>query len=241
MKWYKDISYGNAAFDLCLPEEKNPPLFLYFHGGGLEAGDKGDFKAQMEALASQGIATASANYRMYPTAKFPEYLEDSAECLRYIKENAETWGGFSGYYIGGSSAGGYISMMLYFDRHYLLDRGIDPDEVDGYIFDAGQPTTHFNVLRERGLDTRAIRVDEAAPMYFVDKPIENPLEKSRLLFLAADNDMACRLEQHYVMLRTMYMFGYSPARVTFKLMNGFSHCAYDGKPVFTDIIAEFIK
>ena len=28
------------------------------------------------------------------------------------------------------------------------------------IGDAGQPTTHFNVLRERGMDTGAIRVDK---------------------------------------------------------------------------------
>lgn len=241
MKWLYDISYGRAAFDLCLPDVENPPLFLYFHGGGLEAGDKKDFHPQMEKLAEAGIAVASANYRMYPTARFPDYLEDAADCLLFIRDNAEKWGRFSRFFVGGSSAGGYISMMLYFDRSYLEKRGIDPDAVAGYVFDAGQPTTHYNVLRERGIDTRAIRVDEASPLYFISNPIENPLEKSRLLFLAADNDMACRLEQHNVLLRTLFAFGYSPARVSFKLMNGFSHCAYVNQPVFTDIIADFIQ
>ena len=42
------------------------------------------------------------------------------------------------------------------------------------------------------------------------------------------------------MLRTMLQFGYSPARVEFKLMSGYSHCQYDGEPVFADMISEFI-
>ena len=241
MKWFDNVSYGNACFDLCLPDKMPAPLFLYFHGGGLEAGDKADFRTHAETLASRGIACATANYRMYPTAKFPDYLEDSAACFAYLKEHADEFGSFTGYYMGGSSAGGYICLMLYFDPHYLGKHGIAPDDLNGYVFDAGQPTTHFNVLRERGLDTRAIRVDEAAPLYFIDHPIENPLQKSRLLFLAADNDIVCRLEQHRVMLRTMFQLGYSTARVEFKLMSGYSHCQYDGSPVFADIISEFIR
>lgn len=241
MKWLDNICYGNACFDICLPDKMPAPLFLYYHGGGLEAGDKSCFRDHAEILASRGIACATANYRMYPTAKFPDYLEDSAECFAYLKEHAFDFGGFTGYYMGGSSAGGYICQMLYFDRRYLGKYGISPDELDGYIFDAGQPTTHFNVLRERGIDTRALRIDEAAPMFFVDHPITEPLKKARLLFLAADNDMVCRLEQHHVLLRTMFQFGYSPARVEFKLMHGYSHCAYDAEPLFADIISEFIR
>ena len=240
MKIINDIVYGASSLDLCLPDSMPAPLFLYFHGGGLEAGDKSDFQRHAEVLARRGIASASANYRMYPSARFPDFIRDAAEATAFLKAHGAEYGGFDGITVGGSSAGGYLSMMLYFDKTYLNAHGIDPDELSGYVFDAGQPTTHYNVLRERGIDPRAIRVDEASPLYFIDRPAENPLQKAKLLFLAADNDMPGRLEQHYVLLRTLYTFGYSPARVTFRRMSGYNHCGYTGKPVFADMVSEFI-
>ena len=36
-----------------------------------------------------------------------------------------------------------------------------------YFNDAGQPTTHFNVLNEAGLDKRRVIVDEKAPLFYV--------------------------------------------------------------------------
>ena len=52
-------------------------------------------------------------------------------------------------YVGGSSAGAYIAMMLCFDPAYLKPYGVS--NIQGYLFDAGQPTVHFRVLKERGL------------------------------------------------------------------------------------------
>lgn len=241
MKLFSDLSYGNAGLDLVLPDVSPAPLFIYFHGGGLEAGDKADFRPHAELLASRGIASASVNYRMYPTARFPDFLTDAASAVAWLRDHAEAYGGFPRIFLGGSSAGGYISMMLYFDKSYLGSHGIDPDSLSGYVFDAGQPTTHFNVLRERGIDTRAIRVDEASPLFFIDSEVKDPLNKADLLFIAADNDMPGRLEQHYVILRTLYAFGYSPAKVTFRRMSGYDHCGYTGQKVFTDMVSEFIK
>lgn len=240
MRIINDITYGASSLDLVLPDVMPAPLFLYFHGGGLEAGDKIDFREHALLLAKRGIASASANYRMYPSARFPEFIRDAAEATAWLREHAPEYGGFSGITVGGSSAGSYLSMMLYFDKSYLGTFGIDPDELSGFVFDAGQPTTHFNVLRERGIDTRAIRVDEASPLYFVDRQTEDPLRKAKLLFLASDNDMPCRLEQHEVLLRTMFAFGYSPARVTFRKMSGYGHCGYTGERVFADIVSSFI-
>ena len=39
--------------------------------------------------------------------------------------------------IGGTSAGAYLAMMLYFDKRYLSKHNIDSESVSGYIFDAG--------------------------------------------------------------------------------------------------------
>ena len=53
------------------------PLFIYFHGGGLECGDRGNgTPIAFEYLASRGISVVSADYRMYPSAHFPDFLTD---------------------------------------------------------------------------------------------------------------------------------------------------------------------
>ena len=46
MKSTITLSYGThsaQALDLYLPDAAHFPVFVYFHGGGLEAGDKRDF------------------------------------------------------------------------------------------------------------------------------------------------------------------------------------------------------
>ena len=48
-------------------------------------------------------------------------------------------------------------MMLCMDVRYLAAHGIDArdrSQIAGYFCDSGQPTVHFNILRERGIDTR---------------------------------------------------------------------------------------
>lgn len=47
MQSIKNIQYSNEdksqLLDLYIPEEKEFSVFIYFHGGGLEAGDKTDY------------------------------------------------------------------------------------------------------------------------------------------------------------------------------------------------------
>ena len=87
-------------------------------------------------------------------------------------------------------------MMLCFDTSYLRGAGVNPASIRGYVHNAGQPTTHFRVLKERNLDGRRLIVDDAAPLYYVG------LEKeyTPMLFIAADNDMENRLEQTSLLL-----------------------------------------
>lgn len=83
--------------------------------------------------------------------------------------------------MGGSSAGGYLSMMLCFDKKYYEAVGVSPSDISGCVHDAGQPTVHFKVLKERGIDSRRIIIDESAP-FTISEPQTNILRCS-LLFL----------------------------------------------------------
>lgn len=244
MKTMKQIFYGNQAeaqaLDVYLPEEAVEAVFLYFHGGGLERGDKSRAEVWAPYLTERGIAVVSANYRMYPTAFYPDFILDAAEATawtwRYMQEN----GLGTRLFVGGSSAGGYLSMMLCFDRRYLAQAGVPADAVAGYFHDAGQPTAHFNVLKNGGTDPKRVIVDETAPLYYVGLEEHYP----PMRFIVSDQDMQNRLEQTMLMLGTMTHFGYTG--FDHVVMHG-KHCEYCGKldengvTVFGPMICDFIR
>lgn len=244
MQALTDICYSKEnglCLDVYLPEMESFPVFLYFHGGGIERGDKAKgVKLFCEHLTARGIAVVSANYRMYPIAKYPEFLEDAACATAWVFENMKNYGEITGIYVGGSSAGGYISQMLCFDKRYLAKHGIAPTDITGFIHDAGQPTAHFNVLRERGIDSRRVIVDESAPLYHVGVDAVYP----PMLVIVSDKDMQNRYEQTMLLMSTLKHFGHTE-NVKLQVMNG-THCAYiskadeQGESIFGKLIAEYI-
>ena len=246
MRKIENVVYGADetanVLDVYLPECKKFPVFVYFHGGGIEKGDKARAAIMMEYLAEHGIAVVSANYRMDPSAKSPEFLEDAAQAVAWTRDNIGAYGACTGIYVGGSSAGGYMSMMLCFDARWLGSCGMSPLDVAGWVHDAGQPTAHFNVLKYSGIDDRRVIVDETAPLYHIG----TAEEYSPMLFIVSDNDMQNRYEQTMLTLSTLKHFGHTEPTVSFKLMHG-KHCAYvkaadeNGVSIFGQIIEEYIR
>ena len=136
----KDMPYGSGSahrLDLYTPHQPSGNLLLYFHGGGLEGGDKSDLNLMPEMLTDQGITLVSANYRMYPEARFPDYVDDCARAAAWAWQYAQSQASPLGLYIGGSSAGAYLAMMLFADNRYLARYGLNPWSASGYLFDAG--------------------------------------------------------------------------------------------------------
>ena len=238
---YSDIGHPRQKLDLYLPDAKEFSVFIYFHGGGLERGSK-EGQPFIEYLVKRGIAVVSANYRMYPSAVFPDFIRDAAAAVAWTYANIHEYGKCTKFYVGGSSAGGYLSMMLCFNKAYLAPYKIDPAQLAGFIHNAGQPTSHFNVLREKGIDSRRVIVDETAPLYFVG---QEP-EYAPMLFLVSDDDMENRYEQTMLMLSTLKHFSYDPAKIDCKVLHG-KHCQHnkeldeDGDSVFGRIIYEYIS
>lgn len=234
---------GNVAqtLDIYLPDQNEFDVFVYFHGGGLESGDKSHGRIFVDYLLSKGIAVVSANYRMYPDAKYPDFIEDAASAVAWTYRNMGQYGKVKGIYVGGSSAGGYLSQMLCFDKSWLGKHGISPMDMAGFILDAGQPTCHFNVLRERNIDSRRVIVNEAAPLYHVGEDDSYP----PMLIIVSDHDMKNRLEQTQLLVSTLDHFGHAE-KVQCTVMNG-THCAYinaadqNGESVFGKIIHGFIN
>lgn len=246
MRIIEDIYYTKSqspfqSLDLYLPDTESFPVFLYFHSGGFVRGDKSGYKF-IPLLVERGVAVISANYRMYPDAAYPDFIEDGAEATAWMYNNMPKYGNVTGYFMGGSSAGGYLTAMLCFDKKYLDKHKIDPDQINGYIFDGGQPTTHFNVLVERGLDARRVIIDEAAPIYHICGDRSYP----PMQILVAEFDMENRPEQNALMVSTLKHFGHDMERIDFRTMPGYKHVKYvrdidvNGRSVFADLVYEFI-
>lgn len=242
MKTIKNIGYAETdnerqLLDLYLPEGNAFDLFVYFHGGGIESGSKGEDVEALSGLIDRGIGVAKVNYRLYPFAQYPDFIRDCAAALSWTKKHIDEFGKCRKIYAGGSSAGGYITMMLYFDKRYLAPFQLTPLDFAGFVFDAGQPTTHFNVLRERGIDPRRVIVDEAAPIYHIkDYDGEPPV-----LIIVSGNDMPNRYEQTQLLMSTMLQFGYPKENIIYRYMESSDHCAYCNQPVFSQMIGDFIE
>ena len=243
MKKLSDIEYASGRLlDLYLPDTNHFPLYVFFHGGGLTAGDRSHADYFAPELTEAGIAIASVEYRMYPEAKFPDYIDDAAASIAFMTSEIRKYGVYEKLIVGGSSAGGYLSMMLCFNDEYLNRVGMSPSQVDGWIHDAGQPTVHFTVLKNSGMDSRRVVVDERAPLYWIgpDKSY------SRMLFLASDNDIPSRLEQTQLVLSTLRHFGVPEETFRLQIMHS-DHCRYcfdktpEGKNIFSQVAIPFIR
>lgn len=248
MEIIKDIYYTRAklwrqSLDLYLPDAKRFPVFVYFHGGGIIGGSKESNEVVFLALQKMGVAVISANYRLYPEAAYPEFIRDAAAAVGWAYKHMSDYGEVTGYFVGGSSAGGYLTQMLCFDKKYLKMHKIDADQVTGYIMDAGQPTTHFNVLTERGVDSRQVIIDEAAPIYHITDGRSYP----SMQIIVAENDIPNRREQTALLVSTLKHFSCEDEKIDFRFMEGYKHCQYNnaidekGESIFAKIIYEFIS
>lgn len=196
-----------CRLDVYFPKgKKNFPTLVWFHGGGLKNGDKGSLQSGdsvksesiAHSFAENGIAVVVPNYRLSPKATYPAYIQDAAAAVLWVKQQLPQRGASpKGIFVGGHSAGGYLTMMLAMDPHYLKDIGVEASDIAGIIPVSGQTMTHYTVREERGIGKHTITVDEAAPVHFTraDTP--------PALVIYADNDMAARAEENMYFIELM--------------------------------------
>jgi acetyl esterase/lipase len=206
----ESLDYINARcrLDVYLPTDtalKAYPLIVWFHGGGLTGGNKTakDEQTAARRLAAHGVAVVLANYRLTPKVHYPVYLEDAAAAVRWTTDHAVALGADpQRVYVGGFSAGGYLTAMLALDEHYLKDA--QAGSIAGFVAMSGQMTTHFSIRAETGLPKDTIIVNEAAPLAHVRSGIP------RLLLAIGDRDWAARLEENQLLSAALEKLGKNP-------------------------------
>ena len=208
----KDISYVSGSetdtyrlerckLDIYYPENKKDfSTIVWFHGGGMEGGNK----FVPKELREQGFAVVTVNYRLSPKAKNPAYIEDAAEAVAWVFKNIEKYGGRRDHiFVSGHSAGGYLSLILAMDKKYMAAYGADADSVAAYLPVSGQTVTHFTIRKERGLPDGIPVVDEYAPVNKARK------ETAPLVLITGDKhlEMAARYEENALLEAVLKSIG----------------------------------
>ncbi len=113
---HADVVYATVdgiplAMDIAVPASSSaPPLLVWVHGGAWRSGDKDEVP---RAFAEHGFATASVNYRLSTTARFPAAIHDVKAAIRFLRANAARFGYRADRIaIAGSSAGGHIAALV---------------------------------------------------------------------------------------------------------------------------------
>lgn len=203
-----------CRLDIYYPEGKSGfKTLVWFHGGGLEGGSK----SLLDEFRGQGFAVVDVNYRLYPKVSCPGYLYDAAEAVAWVFSNISAYGGDPDkIYLGGHSAGGYLTLMLVLDKSYLARYGADADRIAKAYPVSGQTFTHFTIKKERGMPMDIPFVDGYAPVNKARK------EGAPLMLITGEKDreMLCRYEENACLLSILKSLDH-PA-VLFEL-DGFDH------------------
>lgn len=136
-----DIAFGDSVrqrLDVYAPtggQDTARPVIVFIHGGGWRAGDKAGYEFAGRAFASLGFVTVVPNYRLSPQAHFPDFVEDGAAAIRWVRENiAERGGDPDRIVMVGHSAGAHIAGLLAMDESWL---GGDREAIAGWVGLAG--------------------------------------------------------------------------------------------------------
>ena len=118
--------------------DKPLPVLVFIYGGGWRAGSKDEYAFLARAFANRGYVVVLPDYRLFPDARFPEFLEDGANAVSWVRDNIDKFGGDrERIFLSGQSAGAYNAVMLALDRQWLGREGKTPDFIKGVAALAG--------------------------------------------------------------------------------------------------------
>ncbi|MDC0143631.1 alpha/beta hydrolase [Verrucomicrobia bacterium] len=226
-----DYMKERCRLDVYHPKHiKHFPTVVWFHGGGLKAGNR----KVAEELREKGIAVVAVNYRLHPKVKSPAYIEDAAAAVAWTFRNIEKYGGSSKrIYVSGHSAGGYLTSMVGLDKRWLATHKIDPNAIAGLIPYSGHTITHFTVRKERGINGKQPVLDDMAPLFHVRK------DAPPLLLITGDRELELlgRYEENAYLWRMMQVVEHPDTKIM--ELDGYNH-GQMAKPAHP-LLLRFIK
>lgn len=122
----KNVAFGDGerdTLDIYRAEDQKAgaPVLMFVHGGSWDSGSKDMYKFLAEGFTREGYDIVLPNYRLYPEATFPNFLEDNAAAVAYTAKE------FAGrpIVLMGHSAGAYNVLMLGLRDEFLAMEGVE--------------------------------------------------------------------------------------------------------------------
>ena len=218
---YREIVEGYAKerckLDVYYPtNEKDAPVVVWFHGGGIEGGEK-HIDPQ---LRNSGLVVVAANYRLLPKAKIDDVLDDAAAAVAWTYKNIVKYNGSERkIFVAGHSAGGYLLDIIGLDKHWLAKYGVDADSLAALVPFSGQCVTHYNIRKQQNIGPLQATIDQYAPLTYV-RPDAPPI-----IIISGDRELELygRYEEQAYFWRMLKLVGHKD--VTLYEMQGYDHGA----------------
>ena len=138
--------------------------------------------------------------------------------------------------MSGSSAGGYLTSMIGLDKSYLLNFGIDANNIAGLIPLTGHTITHFTVRDEMGISGTQPIIDKYAPLFH----IRNDAPPILLITGNRELEMLGRYEENAYMMRMLKVVGHP--NVEIMELDGYGHgIRYPSMPILLKRIKDLSK
>jgi acetyl esterase/lipase len=120
VEWIRNLPYADGherhVLDVYLPAGgcTNAPVLLQIHGGGWMLGNKHEQALPLiYHLAQRGWVVVTPNYRLSPSARFPDHLIDCKRALAWVRRNITAYGGDPRFVaVTGGSAGGHLTALV---------------------------------------------------------------------------------------------------------------------------------
>ena len=184
------VPFGSTGqkLDVWAPAERSAgprPVLVFFYGGGWVNGSRGAYAFAARAFARAGFVVVVPDYRKVPAVRFPAFVQDGAQAVRWARDHVAGFGGDPRRIaLAGHSAGAYTVAMLALDRRWLTAEGVDPRVVRAGIGMCG-PYDFFPFRKQRAIDAFA---------GVKDGPMTQPITFARadappLLLLSAGEDV----------------------------------------------------
>lgn len=226
-----DYQKERCKLDVYYPKDTTDvPVVVWFHGGGLEGGEK----HIPDGLKEKGVVVVTVNYRLHPKVKHPVYIEDAAAAVAWTFKNIEKYHGDKNkIFVTGHSAGGYLASMVGLDTSYLSKYDIDANKIAGLIPFSGHSITHFTIRKEMGIPGTQAIVDEYAPLFHIRKDAPPML----LITGNRELEMLGRYEETAYFYRMMKVIGHPD--VELMELDGYGHnMVYPAIPLLLNFVKE---
>jgi acetyl esterase/lipase len=133
-----DIRYGDLprqSLDVYVPAgARGRPTVVFWYGGTWTKGTKEQYRFVGAALANSGYVAILPDYRLYPQVRFPQFIDDGALAVKWVRDHASEFGGDPrAIFLMGHSAGGHLAATLALDERYLKNVGGSTSWIRGWI------------------------------------------------------------------------------------------------------------